>query len=67
MNLSTILSIIETAAKAGPAFFALAEQVIATFGENDQAKLKIALAAARERTDTLHQDVQDSLADAAKR
>lgn len=67
MNFTKILTIIQTAAEAGPAFFELAEQVIATFGEGDQAKLKAALAEARERTDALHQDVQDSLADAAKR
>lgn len=66
MNFTKILTIIQTAVEAGPAFFELAEQVIDTFTEGDQAKLKEALAAARERTDALHQEVQDSLADAAK-
>jgi len=67
MNFTKILTIIQTAAQAGPAFFELAEQVIATFTESDQAKLQEALAAARERTDALHQNVQEALADAAKR
>lgn len=65
MNISNILKIIETATRVGPAFIALAEEVIATFGENDQAKLKEALAAARVRSDELHQSVQDKLAGAA--
>jgi hypothetical protein len=67
MNFDKILSIIETATNAGPAFFELAELVIATFGEDDQAKLQTSLAVARARTDELHAEVQDVLADAAKR
>lgn len=65
MNISNILQIIETATRVGPSFIALAEEVIATFGENDQEKLKEALAAARVRSDQLHQSVQDKLTGAA--
>lgn len=67
MNFDKILSIIETATNAGPAFFELAELAIATFGEDDQEKLQLSLAAARTRTDELHSDVQSALADAANR
>lgn len=67
MNFDKILSIIETATNAGPAFFELAELAIASFAEDSQATLKTALVAARARTDELHHDVQDVLADAAKR
>ena len=67
MNFDRILSIIQTATNAGPAFFELAELAIATFTDDRQATLQTALAAARERTDELHDEVQDVLADAAKR
>ncbi|HWT42802.1 MAG TPA: hypothetical protein VN152_09155 [Sphingopyxis sp.] len=67
MNFDKILSIIETATNAGPAFFELAELAIATFGEDDQAKLQLSLAAARNRTDELHGEVQDVLSEAAHR
>ncbi|OHC96389.1 MAG: hypothetical protein A2792_00100 [Sphingomonadales bacterium RIFCSPHIGHO2_01_FULL_65_20] len=66
-DLTRILSIIDAATRVTPAFVALAQEVIATFGEGDQEKLKERLAAARTRSDQLHDDVQDSLADAAKR
>lgn len=67
LDLTRILSIIDAATRVTPAFVALAEEVIATFTGADQDRLKERLAAARARTDDLHADVQDSLADAAQR
>lgn len=67
LDLTRILGIIDAATQMTPAFIALAEEVIATFAESDQGVLKERLADARARSDALHQDVQDSLAAAAKR
>ena len=67
MNFDKILAIINAATNAGPAFFELAELAIATFTDDRQASLQTALGAARSRTDQLHDEVQDVLADAAKR
>lgn len=66
-DFNTILNIVKGASNAVPAFAALAEQVIGTFGEDDQEKLRDAYAAARSKTDDMHRDLQSKLADAAKR
>ncbi|MCA0208126.1 MAG: hypothetical protein LCH74_03600 [Proteobacteria bacterium] len=69
IDYAKLLAIIETAGRTGPAFFDLAELVIATFtGGKQEAQgeaLREALAAARARSDELHQAVQDKLAGAA--
>lgn len=65
IDFAKLLAIIETASKTGPAFFDLAELAIATFTGGKQQTLRDALAAARERSDELHQAVQDKLAGAA--
>lgn len=66
-DFNTILKIVQGAADAVPTLGALVEEVIATFGEEDQAKLKAAYADARKASDTAHVVLQDKLADAAKR
>jgi len=66
IDFDKLLTIIETAGKVGPAFFDLAELAIATFTGGSQDTLRDALATARLRSDELHHDVQDALADAAK-
>lgn len=66
MNFDTILKIVQGAGDVVPAFAQLFEQVLATFGEDDQAKLKDAYAAARMKSDDVHRSTQDKLAAAAK-
>lgn len=66
MNFETILKIVQGAGDIVPAFTQLFEQVLATFGEDDQAKLKEAYAAARAKSDDVHRSTQDKLAEAAK-
>lgn len=66
-DFATILKIVEGAGDAVPAFKALFDQVVATFSEDDQDKLKAAYAEARAKSDAAHVGAQDALEDAAKR
>ena len=61
--LSKILHILKHGVDVAPEFIATANEVLATLTGDDQAKLQDALAAARVRSDDLHQEVQ---AEAAK-
>ncbi len=67
MTLDTILRILRSGADAAASFHQLFEQVVATFNEDDQAKLKAAYAEARATSDAAHDRLQDKLAEAAKR
>lgn len=67
MNFETILKIVQGAGDIVPAFAQLFEQVLQTFSEEDQSKLKDAYAAARMKSDDVHRSTQDKLAEAAKR
>lgn len=55
---NTVLNAIKLAGSATPAFAALFESVITTFGPSDQATLQSALAEARAKSDAAHEDVR---------
>ncbi len=67
MNLDSILQILRSGADAATSFHQLFNQVVVTFSEVDQVKLKAAYAEARAASDAAHDRLQDKLADAAKR
>lgn len=66
LNIGQILDTITKAGSHLPAFKALFDQVVETFGDADQATLKDAYSKARAASDQAHGDLQDKL-DAASR
>ena len=58
MDIQKILHIIETGAQVTPDFLRLAGEVVKATRGTDQNALKAALSAARDRSDSLHQQVQ---------
>lgn len=62
MNLETVLRAMKLAGAATPAFTALFEAALSLFSESDQAQLKDAYAAARDRSDDAHDALQDAAA-----
>ena len=67
LSLQGVLGAIGQAGSHLPAFKALFDQAIETFGPDDQATLKNALAKARQQSDAQHASLQGKLADAGKR
>lgn len=60
-DFNSILKIMQGGANAVATADALIETVIATFSDNDQAKLRDALKKARAATDSAHASLQDKL------
>lgn len=58
LSVTAILKAIELAGAAMPAAKALFDQVLTTFSEQDQDKLKAAYAEAIKKSDELHAQVQ---------
>lgn len=60
LSVAGVLRALELAGTALPAFKALFDQVLGTFSEQDQDRLKQAYEAARQRSDAAHGGVQDA-------
>lgn len=67
IDFATVMRIASTAGDSVAAFRDLFGHVVTTFGEDDQASLKAAYAAARDDSDAAHASVQAKLEAASKR
>lgn len=67
MKVLDIVKTLKLAGAATPAFKALFDQAVSTFREDEQDVLKTAYASVKAKTDEVHGDLQNELADAAKK